>query len=53
MDRAWPYKEPKVSDSQENVKLAEKGEYQTKTLEVPSSIITGSNILLLDFLIFT
>ena len=34
-------------------KSAQKGEHETRTTESSSSIITGSNILLLDFLIFT
>ena len=33
-----------------NAKLAQKGEHQSKTPEVMSSILTGGNMLLLDFL---
>ena len=43
---------PQLSDSQANAKLkcqAQKGEHYTRTAEVPSSIITRGNILLLDF----
>ena len=43
----------KVSDLQANEKLAQKGEHQTRMAEVPNSILTGSNILSLDFFLFT
>ena len=33
-----------------NTELAQEGEHQTETPEVPSSLLTGGNILLLDFL---
>ena len=39
-----------VSNLQANTKLAQKGQHQTKTPEVPSSILTEGNILLLEFL---
>ena len=32
-----------------NIKLSQKGEHQSKTLEVSSSILAGGNILLLKF----
>ena len=40
----------KVSDMQANAKLAQLDKHQTGMAEVPSSILSGGNILLLIFL---
>ena len=43
INRTWLYQDLKVLGLQENVKLAQKGEYQTWMAEVPGSIPTGGN----------
>ena len=53
INRAWLYKEPKVSVLQENAQLAQKGECWTwnqKSIRGQGSILTGGNILSPDFL---
>ena len=46
------YKEPKVSVLQTNAKLVEKGECWTWNQRSTGSILTGSNILLLECFVF-
>ena len=43
------YKEPKVSVLQANAQLTQKGECWTWNLRSEGSILSGSNILSLDF----
>ena len=50
INRAWLFKEPKVSLSQANAKLAQKEECWTWNQRFRCSRLTGGNILLLDFL---
>ena len=53
INRAGLYKEPKVSVLQVNAQLAQKGESWTwgkRLIRGPGSVITGSNMLLLEFL---
>ena len=53
--RASLYKEPKVSVLQAKAKLVQKGECWTwnqRFIRGPGSILTGGNILLLEFFVF-
>ena len=56
LNRAWLYKDPKVSVLQANVQVAKKGKCWTLNqglIRVPSPILNGGNILLLELFVFT